>query len=51
VCEIIPLSQPRIDWFILAFFIVNIMITYIVDLEQPAIPNKKRSVLSAPLLI
>ena len=36
----IPLSQRRIDIFLLVFFIINLsFITYIVDLEQLVIPD------------
>jgi hypothetical protein len=36
----IPLSQRRLDIFILGFFIINLLfITYVVDLEQLVIPD------------
>ena len=38
--ESIPLSQRRIDWFILSFFFVNIIfVTYMIDLEQLVISD------------
>ncbi len=38
--HVAPLSKRRIDWPILIFFILNlVLITYIVDLEQLVIPD------------
>src|SRR5689334_17007540 len=38
--HVLPLAKRRIDWPILLFFVLNlVLITYIVDLEQLVIPD------------